>query len=130
MHILRVHFEDAEINGSGDIDFRSGKFFIRKWTIWPDSRQNIERLKLLAVVCIDGRLLLQLKSIKPPTCRSDADGLRLEFIIAKHAPRDIMADLHPVIASGFLLSRDGVAEALKKDNCRHISSDIPFRLIR
>jgi hypothetical protein len=127
MHILRVHFEDTEVNGSGDIDFRYGQSTLRKWTIWPDSHQSVERLKLLAFVCIGSRFLPQLKKFTPLTCRSNTDGLRLEFVLARHAPRDILAESHPVVASGILVSTDGAVQALKKQDCKHVSPDIPFR---
>ncbi len=127
MHILRVHFEDTEVNGSGDIDFRCGQSTLRKWTIWPDSHQSVERLKLLAFVCIGSRFLPQLKNFTPLTCRSDTDGLRLEFVLARHAPRDILAESHPVVASGFLVSTDGAVQALKRQDCKHASPDMSFR---
>lgn len=127
MHILRVYFEDAEVNGVGDIDFRCGQSTLRKWTIWPDSDQNIERLKLLAFVCIGSRFLPQLKTLTPLICRPDTEDLRLEFVIARHAPRDILAEAHPLVAAGFLVSPDGAVSALKRQDCRHLSPDIPFR---
>jgi hypothetical protein len=127
MHILRVHFEDTEVNGSGDIDFRCGQSTLKKWNIWPDSHQSVERLKLLAFVCIGSRFLPQLKNFTPLTCRSDTEGLRLEFVLARHAPRDILAESHPVVASGFLVSTDGSVQALKKQDCKHASPDMLFR---
>jgi len=127
MHILRVHFKDTEFNGSGEINFRHGQSTLRKWTIWPENHQSVERLKLLAFVCIDTQLLSLLKNISPLPCRPDTDGLRLEFVLARHAPRDILATSHPLIASGFLMSADGVVETLKKQGCQHISHEIPFR---
>ncbi|MBM4332789.1 MAG: hypothetical protein FJ117_16520 [Deltaproteobacteria bacterium] len=127
MHILRVNFEDTEVNGSGDIDFRCRPSTLRKWTIWLDSHQSVERLKLLAFVCIGSKFLPQLKKFTPLTCRSNTDGLRLEFVLARHAPRDILAESHPVVASGILVSMDGAVHALKKQDCKHVSPDIPFR---
>jgi hypothetical protein len=127
MHILRIHFEDTEVNETGDIDFRSGQSTLRKWTIWPESCQSIERLKLLAFICIGNRFLPQLINITPLTCRFNNNGLRIEFILSRHAPRDILAESRPVVAAGFLLSSDGFVSALKRRDCQHISPDIPFR---
>ena len=127
MHILCIHFEDTEVNGSGDIDFRCGQSTLAKWTIWPDSQQSVEHLKLLAFICIGSKFLPQLKNFTPLTCRSDRDGLRLEFVLARHAPRDILAESPPVVASGILVSTDGAVSALKRRDCKHVSPDIPFR---
>jgi len=127
MHILHVDFENTEVNGSGHIDFRCGKSTLRKWTIWPDSPQNVERLNLLAFVCVGSSFLPQLKNITLSTCRSNTDGFRLEFVLTRHAPRDIPAESNPVVASGFVVSPDGAVQALKKRDGKHVSPDIPFR---
>ncbi|MDP2646198.1 MAG: hypothetical protein Q8P24_14755, partial [Desulfobacterales bacterium] len=62
----------------------------------------------------------------PLTCRSDTAGFRLEFVLARHAPRDILAESH-VVAAGLLVSTDGAVQALKKQDCKHASPDMPFR---
>jgi hypothetical protein len=89
MHIVTAYFEGAEHNGTGNIDFRLGESELRKWTIWPDTPVAAERLRMLALICGGNKSPRLFTAFSPAAGSPDKNILKLEFVLARHAPRDI-----------------------------------------
>lgn len=127
MHIVTVYFEGAEHDEAGKFDFRAGESELRKWTIWPDTPDSVERLKMLAFIC-GGAKSPRLFAAFPPAAGSpDKNIPRVEFVLARHAPRDIPAGGISIVSSGLERLPEGGLRTLTKQACRHCDGDIPHR---
>ncbi|MBW6486404.1 MAG: hypothetical protein K0B01_09670 [Syntrophobacterales bacterium] len=127
MHILTVYFEGAELNGAGNMDFRSGESELRKWTIWPDTPRAAERLRMLALICGDNQSPRLLTAFPPSAGNPSKRSLRLEFVLARHAPRDVPANVFPLVSSGFEALPGGAVQTMTRQECRHGGCNIPYR---
>ncbi|MCK4728899.1 MAG: hypothetical protein KAT27_08260, partial [Desulfobacterales bacterium] len=96
MYLLSIHFENARKNGEGRFCVEKTHGKIRKWTLLPSGPAQRELLQLMALACGGADFLARLPCELQRFCRLPDSPLHLEFMIARHAPRDARISTPPV----------------------------------
>jgi hypothetical protein len=127
MYLLCINFENAKKNGSGKYYFKENHGEICKWTILPSGPAQREMLQLMAIACSGVGFISRLPFELSNFCRITGAPLHLEFVIARHAPRDAKISTPPVFGSGVEINHKGRAQVINKHHCRLLPSDLPIR---
>jgi hypothetical protein len=114
MFLLNLFYENAKFNGSDKFCFAKDHGKIRKWTLLPPGKASQELLRLMAVVCGGTDFVAHLPYKLGDLFRNTFEPLRIEFVLARHAPGDRAPHQIAIIGSGMKVKPHGKIEPLGK----------------
>ena len=120
MFLLNLFFENAEINRSDKFCFNKDHGKIRKWALLPPGKASQELLRLMAVACGGADFIPHLPYKLEQLFCNPFEPLRIEFILARHAPGDRKPHHLAITGSGIKVKPHGKIEPLKKKDYRYL----------
>ncbi|MFH0946275.1 MAG: hypothetical protein V2A76_13830 [Planctomycetota bacterium] len=112
MYLLELEHDGARLGKRGRISLRCGPRFIRKWTVLDDGARSVEMARMIAMACLGPVFVPLARRFTPALCCAGAGGLRLEFRLLLHPPRDCPASAGSRAGGCFRVLPDGTVEDL------------------
>jgi hypothetical protein len=127
MYVLSLGYRYAHLGGTRTIDYQVDEDALLKWTFAPDTQESLEHLRLLAIACAGRQFIRYLKPFLGGLVRPGYEGVLVEFLLALHAPRDILKRSSLLTASAMVILADGTSRFPNKCELLQVPPQIPFR---
>lgn len=121
VYFLRIHHENARVNGSGHFAVPGEGNSVRKWTILPAEPSGTELLRLISMVCGGTAILPRLSFPFPLLVEDQRKPLHIELLMAGPIQGDTWRFRDGVWATGVRMPAPGTIEPLKTSEYRFLS---------
>lgn len=125
VYLLGIHFENAYVNGTGQLWLKSESNEITKWTFLPSGSSSRELLRLIAATCGGTSLLPHLPFELQRLCRRPDNPLQVELVLTLHPSVETPRHAKAYWGSGIRIDEKGVVRSLSGREYRFLSNDIP-----
>ena len=125
MYFLHIYFDQARMNGSGEIGVVRNGHSLAKWTLLTSGPSSRELLQLIALACGGTSLFSHLPFSIKRLCRHSGIPLQVECVLASHPPYEAPMTTEAFWGGGVRLELFGVLRSLKKTELRFIPPDLP-----
>lgn len=116
-------------NGDGAWSVRRTRRKIGKWTLLPDGIRGQELLRLVALACAGSRFMQSISAVPRRMRKNTALPLRIEYLMAAHAPADREKTGAPLRGSGMEAGKGKAVRIIAKAQFRHLDRRIDKRAL-
>ncbi|MGA1825312.1 MAG: hypothetical protein ACMUIP_11690 [bacterium] len=125
MYIQTIYYKNALLNGEGAFHFHLDQRRIKKWTILPDEKKDLELLQLITISLTGSKFLPHLPDDLKKLCIDSANYFQIEAVISPH-PQYKKQNIPSLVGSGVQIYKEGPIKKLSKKDCVMIPPAIPI----